>query len=31
MFATVAQGKVSAEDAAKTADAEYRRIFERFK
>ncbi len=31
MFATVAQGKVSAEDAAKIADAEYRRIFERFK
>ncbi len=31
MFATVAQGKISAEDAAKTADAEYRRIFERFK
>jgi multiple sugar transport system substrate-binding protein len=31
MFATVAQGKVSAEDAAKTAHAEYQRIFDRFK
>ena len=31
MFATVAQGKVSPEDAAKTAEAEYKRIFERFK
>ncbi len=31
MFATVAQGKVSAEEAAKIADTEYRRIFERFK
>ena len=31
MFATVAQGKSSAEDAAKTAEAEYKRIFERFK
>ncbi|HEY3767597.1 MAG TPA: extracellular solute-binding protein [Candidatus Angelobacter sp.] len=31
MFATVAQGKVSAEDAAKTAHAEYQRIFDRMK
>jgi multiple sugar transport system substrate-binding protein len=31
MFATVAQGKASPEDAAKTAEAEYKRIFERFK
>lgn len=31
MFATVAQGKVSAEDAAKTAHGEYQRIFDRFK
>jgi multiple sugar transport system substrate-binding protein len=31
MFATVAQGKASAEDAAKTAETEYKRIFERFK
>jgi len=31
MFATVAQGKVSPEDAAKNAEAEYKRIFERFK
>ncbi len=31
MFATVAQGKSSAEEAAKTAEAEYKRIFERFK
>jgi multiple sugar transport system substrate-binding protein len=31
MFATVAQGKATPEDAAKTAEAEYKRIFERFK
>jgi multiple sugar transport system substrate-binding protein len=31
MFATVAQGKSSAEDAAKNAENEYKRIFERFK
>src|SRR5215467_13017069 len=31
MFATVAQGKSSAEDAAKNAETEYKRIFERFK
>jgi multiple sugar transport system substrate-binding protein len=31
MFATVAQGKASPEDAAKTAEAEYKRIFERMK
>lgn len=31
MFATVAQGKAAAEDAAKAAEAEYKRIFERFK
>ena len=31
MFATVAQGKSSPEDAAKAAEAEYKRIFERFK
>jgi multiple sugar transport system substrate-binding protein len=31
MFATVAQGKASPEDAAKAADAEYKRIFARFK
>jgi multiple sugar transport system substrate-binding protein len=31
MFATVAQGKASPEDAAKTAETEYKRIFERFK
>jgi multiple sugar transport system substrate-binding protein len=31
MFATVANGKATPEDAAKTAEAEYKRIFERFK
>lgn len=31
MFATVAQGKATPEDAAKTAEGEYKRIFERFK
>jgi len=31
MFATVAQGKATPEDAAKAAEAEYKRIFERFK
>ena len=31
MFATVAQGKASPEDAAKAAETEYKRIFERFK
>src|SRR5262245_42997187 len=31
MFATVAQGKSTPEDAAKTAEAEYKRIFERNK
>src|SRR5690242_13701701 len=31
MFATVAQGKATPEDAAKTAEAEYKRIFERSK
>src|SRR5438270_5126161 len=31
MFATVAQGKATPEDAAKTAEAEYKRIFERNK
>jgi len=31
MFATVANGKATPEDAAKTAEAEYKRIFERLK
>ena len=31
MFATVANGKATPEDAAKTAEAEYKRIFERMK
>jgi hypothetical protein len=31
MFATVAQGKATPEEAAKTAEAEYKRIFERMK
>jgi hypothetical protein len=31
MFATVAQGKATPEDAARAAEAEYKRIFERFK